>query len=150
MKTYEATVVRRVVYRTFLGAPSQRAATRMAEKMEYSSSNEILDEQLEVAVLRVRKDGTLAEEPSKPTKAQALLDSWVKVMEQLENRGADDEGVLDDLVHDLVSEQASSINNGGFADQARYLVETLGLEAARVAIQKEFQEASQEVALPAE
>ena len=88
--------------------------------------------------------------PSKPTTAQALLDSWVKVMEQLENRGADDEGVLDDLVHDLVSEQASSINNGGFADQARYLVETLGLEAARVAIQKEFQEASQEVALPAE
>jgi hypothetical protein len=32
----------------------------------------------------------------------------------------------------------------------RYLVEILGLEAARDASQKEFQEASQEVVLPAE
>ena len=146
MKNYEATVVRRVVHRELLTAPNQRTAAKLAGEIEYSSSNEVLDEQVEVFVLRVRKDGTLAEEPSKPTKVQALLDAWVKVMEEREG----DEGVLDDLVQDLVSEQASSINNGGFADQACYLVETLGLEAARVAIQNEFQEASQEVALPAE
>jgi hypothetical protein len=146
MKFYEATVVRRVVNRELLNAPNKRTAAKLAGEIEYSSSNEVLDEQVEVTVLRVRKDGTLAEEPSKPTKVQALLDAWVKVMEEREG----DEGVLDDLVHDLVSEQASSINNGGFADQARYLVESLGLEAARVAIQNEFQEASQEVALPAE
>jgi len=137
MKFYEATVVRRVVHRELLMAPNQRTAAKLAGEIEYSSSNEILDEQVEVTVFRVRKDGTLAEEPSKPAKSQALLDAWIKVMK-------------DDLVHDLVSEQASSINNGGFADQARYLVETLGLEAARDAIQKEFQEASQEVVLLAE
>lgn len=146
MKFYEATVVRRVVHRELLMAPNQRTAAKLAGEIEYSSSNEILDEQVEVTVLRVRKDGTLAEEPNKPAKSQALLDAWMKVMKE---RVAD-EGVLDDLVHDLVSGQASSINNGGFPDQVRYLVKTLGLEAARDAIQKEFQEASQEVVLPAE
>jgi hypothetical protein len=38
---------------------------------------------------------------------------------------------LDDLVHDLISQQASSINNGGLHDQIAFLVETCGPRQAR-------------------
>ena len=38
---------------------------------------------------------------------------------------------LDDLVHDLISQQASSINNGGLDEQIAFLVETCGPRQAR-------------------
>jgi len=38
---------------------------------------------------------------------------------------------IDDLVHDLKSNEASNINNAGLSSQLKYLLETLGLEQAK-------------------
>ena len=43
---------------------------------------------------------------------------------------------LDDLVHDLISQQASSINNGGLTEQIAFLVETCGPRQARSLIEQ--------------
>ena len=37
---------------------------------------------------------------------------------------------LDELVHELKSSEASSINNGGASEQIDYIVEAMGQEAA--------------------
>jgi hypothetical protein len=38
---------------------------------------------------------------------------------------------LDDIVHELISEQATQINNGGLEAQLSYLIETIGPTQAR-------------------
>ena len=40
--------------------------------------------------------------------------------------------LLDDLVHDLKSNEGSSVNNGGAVAQIAYIREAMGDEAARV------------------
>jgi hypothetical protein len=48
---------------------------------------------------------------------------------ELENEIVDprlDQGILDDLVHDLMSENASAINNQGGAGQIRYILGVMG------------------------
>ena len=47
-----------------------------------------------------------------------------------------DEGILDDLVHDLASNPASDINNGGMESQIRFILEEMGEEAGCEAIKK--------------
>jgi hypothetical protein len=46
------------------------------------------------------------------------------------------EGCLDELVHDLKSSEASSINNSGVQDQVDYIVESYGLENALTRIKE--------------
>jgi DNA-directed RNA polymerase subunit RPC12/RpoP len=47
-----------------------------------------------------------------------------------------DQGILDDLVHDLVSENASAINNQGAAGQIEYIISVLGREKGLQAIEE--------------
>jgi hypothetical protein len=44
---------------------------------------------------------------------------------------------LDDLVHDAASKHASDTNNGGVAEQVRYLAGEVGVESARAMIEEE-------------
>ena len=46
------------------------------------------------------------------------------------------ESDLDELVDDLKSQEASSINNGGIQEQIAYIIEQLGPTEAMVAIDK--------------
>jgi hypothetical protein len=47
------------------------------------------------------------------------------------------DGALDELVHDVASQQASAVNNGGVKAQVRYLVEQLGQAGALGVLQAE-------------
>jgi hypothetical protein len=59
--------------------------------------------------------------------AEEEIDQVIAKLVTLAGKG---ESPLDDVVHDIKSEEASSINNGGPDGQVRYLVEQLGEEEA--------------------
>jgi hypothetical protein len=44
--------------------------------------------------------------------------------------------ILDDIVHDLKSQEASAINNGGVASQVDYIIEQYGKEKGLEIIRK--------------
>ena len=46
------------------------------------------------------------------------------------------EGCLDELVHDLKTQEASNINNSGVQDQVTYIIESNGLENAIIQIER--------------
>lgn len=64
--------------------------------------------------------------------SRAEIDDLVARAEEL-NLGSED---LDELVHEIVSQQASSINNGGLEDQIEFLVQTCGPREARSLVEQ--------------
>ncbi len=61
---------------------------------------------------------------------------------------AEEQGIkphqLDDLVHDVASETASAINNGGLSAQIEYLVEQIGAAETREALAQLSEDPEQE------
>jgi len=60
----------------------------------------------------------------------------IKVMELAAEVMECERQALDDLVHDLKSKEASTINNCGVEVQVKYLIKRLGLDGARQAIRE--------------
>lgn len=73
---------------------------------------------------------------NKMNQIKKLLD----LIEQSEPQRGEFDELLDELVHNLVSREASDINNGGHESQVRYLVEALGAERAEAEIATAIEE----------
>jgi len=74
------------------------------------------------------------------TKTRDVIGELVKLTEGVANIKP---SLLDDLVHDIKSEEASFINNESRAAQVDYIVESMGPSAAREAIKKAIKEAKE-------
>lgn len=65
------------------------------------------------------------------------MDSEELMVKEVEEHGvANPDAILDDLVHDTASRMASRINNGGVAEQVRYLFLEYGEERAKAVIRE--------------
>jgi len=65
-----------------------------------------------------------------------------KVLSDIDKSGEADTGLLDELVHDLVSKTASDINNGGDRSQVEYIISQLGPEGLKSIEQELLQNAN--------